>query len=71
MDVIIPIRALTTWGGARRIRDQENSLVSPGLRLVTRQLSPEAAEGGKLLPQTDFPCPFHRVGVCLVGPSHR
>lgn len=44
-------------------RDHKNGLVSPGLRLVTRQLSSEAAEGGQLLPQTGVPCPFHRVGV--------
>lgn len=56
-DVIISTRALPPG------LDHENGLVSPGLGLVTRQLSPEAAEGGKLLPQTGVPCPFHRVGV--------
>lgn len=54
MDVIIPIRALPPG------LDHENGLVSPGLGLVTRQLFPEAAEGGKLRPQIGVPCPFHR-----------
>lgn len=50
MDSIIPIRALTSRAGARGGKGPGEWPVSPGLRLVTRQLSLEAAETGKPLP---------------------
>lgn len=72
MDSIIPIRALTNRAGAGGGKGPGEWPVSPGLRLVTRQLSLEAAETGKPLPHRQVFSVLSTWQVsCLVGPSHR